>query len=172
MQVRTKSIDGKQYRYCSFLNMILICIVGTKSTVGNQYHICGWKPKPKPLLKLCHMLPWSGGQELLDEDWRDNRQDVDQVHHHQRGGRLCKAALQGFKGLNLTRIRIESFAPELFVQINSRNCLFPEEGDSNLFAYYTKSNCLLECAWKVLLLLDQIWIDKKDFYFSIKSESK
>ena len=84
-------------------------------------------------------------------------------------------AKQPYKDLKVSRtlktIMIE-FAPELFVQINSRNCLFPEEGDSNLFAYYTKSNCLLECAWKVLLLLDQIWIDKKDFYFSIKSESK
>ena len=42
----------------------------------------------------------------------------------------------------------------LFFQITSRNCLFPEEGDSKLFAYYTKSNCLLECAWKVVLHLD------------------
>jgi len=34
------------------------------------------------------------------------------------------------------------------LKITSRNCLFPEEGDSKLFAHYTKSNCLLECAWK------------------------
>ena len=28
-----------------------------------------------------------------------------------------------------------------------RDCRFPDEGESELFAHYTKSNCELECAW-------------------------
>ena len=34
-------------------------------------------------------------------------------------------------------------------KIESRNCLFPDEGNLALFAHYTMSNCLLECSWKV-----------------------
>jgi len=34
------------------------------------------------------------------------------------------------------------------LKIESRNCLFPDEGNSALFAHYTMSNCLLECSWK------------------------
>ena len=29
-----------------------------------------------------------------------------------------------------------------------RKCFFPDEGNLNRFAYYTQSNCKLECAWK------------------------
>ena len=52
----------------------------------------------------------------MDEDRRVNRQDVDQVHHHQGGGCVCKTALQGFKGVPdyLKRIMIELFTPDPF----------------------------------------------------------
>ena len=29
-----------------------------------------------------------------------------------------------------------------------RKCYFPDEGDLDLFDYYSEANCRLECAWK------------------------
>ena len=34
-------------------------------------------------------------------------------------------------------------------QIILRDCLFHDEGNLKLFKYYTTSNCMLECSWKV-----------------------
>ena len=34
-------------------------------------------------------------------------------------------------------------------QIILRDCLFHDEGNLKLFNYYTTSNCMLECSWKV-----------------------
>ena len=44
--------------------------------------------------------------------------------------------------LSLSQESFRGIDPEL------RKCFFPDEGDLDLFDFYTQSNCQLECAWR------------------------
>ena len=65
--------------------------------------------------------------------------------------------IQGEKVTNSVKRTLKKVVPFYSIYIfqdsfrkiskNLRDCRFPDEGNSDLFVHYTKSNCELECAW-------------------------
>ena len=93
-----------------------------------------------------HWFSLSGRQEHLDKD---------RVHIKWHGDTFCEhqGREDGRKGwfprsAGKTRKKPMRLLYQC-LQIVLRDCLFHDEGDLKLFNYYTTSNCMLECAWKV-----------------------